>query len=382
MDIRFGNKAFTYTGEAEVEEYIRKILNEILSILLEKTKPLAVFVYGSLGRGEGTAIHVSGKIIMYSDFEIGYVSNRLSDRKILRTVNQDIETRIGHDITISFFTPRRIRLGANTNFAIRADFEPTIEAYEISNSAYFLYGKDFRNIESYPDTNRIPLWESLRCLFNRMAEFLIANNSQNTNAQIKTINKVKIACGDAILMLDGHYHFSYAQRLCNLKHLESCNKLKIYNLQDELISFIDSGYRWKLFAEHNTLKPSSVELRFLGEVTFKVLRILLYQEMGFKAEKEGDISRYYLSSNKLMKSYYKGISGHPLLQNLRLFLQKRISLNLFIMSIFDKYSLIHKVYSNIIPLFFSQIMRLHCDQDFVLTESEKCLLSLYSDLME
>jgi predicted nucleotidyltransferase len=381
MDIPFGNKQFTHQGDPEIEKYIRDLLERITSLILMKINPVAVFLYGSLGREEGTLYWEDGRLIMPSDFEIGIVSKKWSDRKKLRALMAKVENHIGHEVTLSFFFPKRVRLATNSNFTFFPSSVPTIESYEISESAFFLYGNDLRTKKSFLDPEFIPLWEGLRLLFNRMAEFVIAFQSGSKNDQIKTYNKMKIACGDAVLVTIHNYHYLYRQRLDNLqKYWEEIQK-RNPGLKHDHFEFIRKGYAWKLVPQENLVAMSNSDYGRLSEIVGIILSYVTNIDMNITFIDSNEFSRKYLENPKLKKEYYKGISGHPLMQNLISFLQRRIPFKIYLNNIGCQQSLIHRVYAYIPGIFFEQLGRLTRKQSVTLCAKDQQTLEMYGRLL-
>ncbi len=381
MDIPFGNKQFTHQGDPEIKKYIRDLLERITSMILMKITPVAVFLYGSIGRGEGTLYREDGQLIVASDFEVGCVSKRWSDRKRLPPLKEKIEHDIGHEVTLSFFLPKRIKLSTSSNFTFSPSRVPTIESYEISESAFFLYGNDIRTNVSYSDPSRIPLWEGLRLVFNRMAEFAIAFQNGNNNQKIKALNKIKIACGDAILITINKYHYLYSQRLGNLQEYRWEIQKRNPALKDKHIEFIKEGYAWKLFPQENSVAINKVDYEQLYEVVEIVFKYIIFLDMNISFIDYDKFANEYLKNNKLKKDYYKEFHGHPLVQNTVKLLQKRISFRTFLDNVRCSQSLIHQAYSLVPKIFFEQLDHLIREQSVSLSGKDKGTLQMYERLL-
>lgn len=381
MDIPFGNKQFTHQSDPEIEKYIRDLLERITSLILMKIDPIAVFLYGSIGREEGTLYWEDGRLIMPSDFEIGIVSKKWSDRKRLRALMAKVENHIGHEVTLSFFSPKRIRLATNSNFSFFSSSVPTIESYEISESAFFLYGDDLRTKKSFLDPEFIPLWEGLRLLFNRMAEFATAFHDGAESEQIKAFNKIKIACGDAVLVTIHKYHYLYRQRWDNLREYWEEIQKRNPALKDDHFEFIRKGYAWKLVPQENLVAMSNSDYGRLSEIVGIIFRYVTNLDMNITFIDSNEFSQKYLESPKLKKEYYKGISGHPLMQNLISFLQRRIPLKIYLNNIGSQQSLIHQVYAYIPGIFFEQLGRLTRKQSVTLCAKDQQTLEMYRRLL-
>ncbi len=381
MDIPFGNKRFTHKGDPKIEKYIRDLLKQITSMILKEISPVAIFLYGSIGRGEGTLCWNDGQLVVSSDFEIGCVSKRWSDRKRLPPLKKKIENDIGYEVTLSFFLPKRIKLGTSSNFTLSTSSVPTIESYEITESAFFLYGDDIRTDAPYSDPSRIPLWEGLRLLFNRMAEFAIAFQGGNKNEQIKTYNKMRIACSDALLVTINKYHYLYSQRLNNLQKYWVKIKKRNPGLKDKHFEFIKEGYAWKLFPQENSVAINKVDYEQLYEVVEIVFKYIIFLDMNISFIDYDEFANEYLKNNKLKKEYYKEFHGHPLVQNTVKLLQKRISFRTFLDNVRCSQSLIHQVYSLVPKIFFEQLDNLIREQSVSLSGKDKGTLQMYERLL-
>ncbi len=380
-DIPFGSKQFTYQGQPEVEEHVRCALRQISSEILERMRPLAIFVYGSVGRGEGTLYFQKGRIAMASDFEIGIVPNTWSDPRRVRNLSREVEKSIGHEVTLSLFSAKRIRLAMSSNLSFLPPSVPTIESYEISESAFFLYGKDIRTKRSFSDPKSIPVWEGLRLLFNRMAEFVISFRNGEEEKQTKTFNKLRIACGDALLVAIHEYHYLYRERLNTLQKYWEKIQVHTQSLNRDHLEFIRKGYAWKLLPQESGMKVRGSDYLTLREIAAVVLNRLTNLDMDIVFSEFNEFSEKYLKSPKLRSSYYKGFQGHPLIQNLMALLQRRISLNLYLSNIRKPQSLIHQIYACIPGLFFEQANRLADGQALSLTAKDCHTLDMYERLL-
>jgi len=381
MAIQFGDKQFTSTNESRVENYIRIILEKIVELVLKESNPVGIFVYGSLGRGEGTAKVEEDKVILYSDFEIGFVSNTIKDRKIVRILNQQILEATGQDVSLSYFTSSRIRKGTNSNFSLLSRQSKTIETYELTESAFFLYGEDNRTHNSFVDPTNIPVWEGIRCIFNRLAEHHNSVLTDNKSKLAKTANKLRIVCGDAILLLEGKYHYLYSTRS---KYFNSMGREYLYHtyrITPEEIERINRGYVWKQKPGERVDENNTSLLKDF-ELAVHFLTILFENQFNKSIHNSEEMALSYRHSVKLKNEYYKGPSGLPVIQNSILFMQKRINYTQYILSLFDSKSKIHECYLQVLEMTIKVIDELKINQEIKYTDEMKKTLGLYSNLME
>ncbi len=379
----FGNKKFTFDANKDVEKRISEILTSISEEVLQQAKPTSLFIYGSFGRGEGTVyLSKNNDLQLLSDFELGYVSSNWFDRKLIANLSKELEKRLNCEITLSFFFPHRIKNGTISNFSFSRPKKPTIECYETTNSAFFLYGPDIRSKEAFYSPTDIPLWEGIRLIFNRMAEFSNSCIDKNNNIHQKAINKLLIACGDCLLLAHGKYHFLYSKRKQLTEQTEFLSFAKDIGLSDELVNLITSGYENKLSPSNKKPIINANLYQNLQLLVDTVFKFAIKKDMGFTFNSYDDFNKLYLKNSKLKTQYFRGFSGNPVFQNLILFVQKKISLSIFFATCKNPFSITHDIYSNIPSLFFRTLEFLQQNEKISFQKNSLDTLKKYSQIIE
>ncbi len=253
----------TYTLGADplIEQYIHDQLNIAVKIILQHLKepPIGIILCGGFGRGEGTVINNGHKVKPVNDYDFLIVSNKIQiDAKKL---GNQIANVLGMELVdVGIISPDKL-----------SQLPISQWAYDLKYGSRVIFG-DQNLLQLIPEFSpeRIPIWEAIKLLCNRMAGILgsLRYNEESRFLAIENlrwfrvqIDHMLIACGDASLMLSSNYHHLYQERL---KRLFIC----INWLEESELKMIAEAYKRKLrvwesnqLAEHNIeAELSSVEV--------------------------------------------------------------------------------------------------------------------------
>lgn len=309
-----GHEPYTLSEDRIVEEHIHNIVKGITEVLITEVKPTAVVLSGSLSRGEATAYQKDGHINLISDFEIGCVDSNWLKRRRLKKLEPFLAERHGIDLTLTFFLPRRFAWGIPANWA-PVGSSLSIDQYELVKAARFIYGPDLRRNASELNSDDIPVWEGIRLLFNRMAEFaeaVLLELPARGKGLLKACSKLLIASGDVLLLISKCYHHFYRERRrCFQELLEArtpiCNDLSA----DENNSIIQA-YSFKLYPqEYDHVSIESLMSKSIS-VSEKIFKFVIHSDMGLEFSSYEEFYERYLAHPKL-KEYCR---TKPKLQNI------------------------------------------------------------------
>ena len=339
-----GSRRYTLSGDAAIEEHINKILADIVKELVLNIKPVSIFLSGSLAKEEMTAFAVDGKIEIVSDFEIGVLDWNWTKRSRVRKIEQFLAIKHGIDLTLLFFLPRRFKKGVPANWAPSQN-HLTIEQYELIETSYFIYGRDFSKQCCSVDPSDIPLWEGLRLLFNRMAELVgvLTSEQHHDKAFYKACNKLLIASGDVLLLKINRYHPLYRERKNLLETYTDCVIDSCNGLSDNEFKTIIDAYNRKIYCTNEDLlldKLISDTLR----ISDKIFKNIVSYLMNIEFSSSEQFSKLYLSHPDLHK-YCKTNSR---LANMASLLKNRARIKpISIIEFFKSVSIQHRIYADI-----------------------------------
>ena len=244
-----------------------------------------------------------------------------------------------------------------------------------------LYGKDYRSPKAFSDPRNIPFWEGLRLLFNRMAEFIINFQDGDEIKRIKSINKLKIATGDSILILLGKYHYLYSLRMRLLKdEWKKNDKLReLFLIED--IEYLLKSYRWKLFPVNYRNFIEEENYVMLNAMVDRVFRHLVEADMKIELDNYGEFEGKYVKSRKLISDYYRSFYGFPLLQNIILLAQRKISMATFAEGLRNQVSFYHRIYSKIPNIFYRLMDCLMKGKEIKLSKNDIEVLDQYKKVI-
>ncbi|MFI4911109.1 MAG: hypothetical protein ACIAQZ_05525 [Sedimentisphaeraceae bacterium JB056] len=221
-----------------IDGHLERINEGVLSIVGEADLE-AVILCGGYGRGEGGVfIGADGTENLYNDYDMMVLIKPVSGEKKAQYKRELTEfgEHMGEDIGID------------------VDFGPLKTVSQIKNSEFTLFNYEFKyghmvtygpqdildNIPEF-DGNQIPIIEATKLLLNRAVGLLLSKEklkagklSETDNEFVtRNIYKAIMASGDAVLMCEGTYDYSYSKRLELMKAIKGSSlvrQLDIYEL--------------------------------------------------------------------------------------------------------------------------------------------------------
>jgi hypothetical protein len=255
--------------------------------------PLAIILYGSLGRGEGSLLWMGDNLVFLSDIEIGVVPRHALDGTRTRRLAK-LTSIPNVELTISNFSARRFHRWSSSNWDFQNRQVISLEQYDLLNGMKILFGDDLLNRGLLPSSRFIQKWDALRLVFNRVAELLIALSESVSPLEVsKAVNKLLLACGDSILILNGSYCTRCSEKINQIMQISDL--VERNHIDMELIL---AAYRWKL-------KPIACEVerdaivRVLQNVLYPTLRFSARSYYGWDFVSLAEFRANYLSSTSL-----------------------------------------------------------------------------------
>jgi hypothetical protein len=257
------NAPLTAWGDPTVERFVRSQLDVIVRALVELFGPRlqAVVLGGGFGRGEGSVLRrPDGSLHVVNDFDLEVVlhprplrrAGRLLDKLAYRAPLERLARRLADQLDIK-----------QVDFALKtcADYgvaSPRLADYDLKHGHQCLYGeRDPVDAMGEFSAGDIPAFEGAWLLRNRGIGLLLARlylDRDGTPAEGKLenfqveINKAALAMGDALFILGGSYHHSYAERAARMPSLRVAGA----DADDDIVA------RYRLAAEYK-LRPLPVQ---------------------------------------------------------------------------------------------------------------------------
>jgi len=229
---------FTFKGILEAEEEVKAVLNRIVCEILRLlgNRIDAIAVVGSFGRGEGSIVEAEGRWRLVNDVDIvvvqfrGYLETKRKLMTELHAICEEIARRFDiKQIDISVTHPFRLRTAPKL-----------VSFYEMREGHRILWGSK-TSLLKIPKIKeeQLQVIDGTILFANRGSGLIISalyleceklseREKENFNLEI---NKAIIAVGDSILLMNGEYNFSYAERAKRLKEIS--------------VSDVPSGEWWK-----------------------------------------------------------------------------------------------------------------------------------------
>jgi hypothetical protein len=336
-----------------------KISEELLPEILEEFKPTSVILKGSFGRGEPSFIEDSnGVITFFSDYEIELISlrfllYRLKGQK-LKNTGLKVANKYNIKIDIGGLKFSLFQLCTPLYWTLK----PTVANYDIKYGSILLYGEDVRKKIPAFNPQDIPIEEGIRLIVNRIAEAMqyldleSANEIENIKESEKLffwINKIIIACQDAILIKEGKYHPLYLERNRIFSSLLVDKSNELNSVIPHFASLASMATEYKINPKKRYYKNS---LQLWYEVIPVVEQVLL-----FIIKNQNDAETKNVTTIELLENFFvqskKGCNIYQKLTIMSKFWlnQKRIIPRSFIKKV--KNNWIQLIYFLILCIYFS-----------------------------
>jgi hypothetical protein len=246
---------YTIDGSDALELLIRDtcqdISREIRSFIPARNLQ-ALVLAGGYGRGEGGVLKTESGDAPYNDLEFFLFlsgSSRLHEQQYGAAI-QDIEQRMTEKIGIDV----EFKI---TSLESTASRQTTMFTYDLVHGHKVFAGPDdaLRTCSHHTDATRIPPHEATRLLMNRCSGLLFAKqrleeisfSATDADFVARNIAKAQLALGDALLTINGRYHWSCLERHERLRQIPNA-PIPL----DELLSFHQSGVNFKLHPHVST----------------------------------------------------------------------------------------------------------------------------------
>lgn len=268
------------------KQFLSKLSAELRKHFYGVTGIDGVFYAGSASHNELVFHEDSNQLI--SDVEIGVVTNPIFHRMLVRKVARKLSLQLNTKLDAFCITRYRLKYATTKNFSLPQKWS-SVFAYEISHGAQWVFQK--RNLEiKNVAIQDIHSWEALRLVLNRFGECsksiiaLVEMKREICREDQYYLNKMIMACGDALLLARKRYVCSYQDRLINLENLFAKNELPA-ELQECLVG----AYRYRLGTGGDC---HSISREQLMKIAGLAIRESLYR---LNLTDSGDL---YLSSNE------------------------------------------------------------------------------------
>jgi hypothetical protein len=216
------DSAYCLNETAAIRERIQRDLRAVVAGILEEVPRVcpvtAVALAGGFGRGEGGVIMREGRPTPVNDYDITLTIPRSSIflkrrvRRVLAGLSDRLENQLGIAVDLDARDPKDLASAPNI-----------IVWYEIQAGHRILWGdrEAFRPMPPL-DPAKIPLWDGTLLLFNRASGLLLAKrmllendlgDEAKKNFFVIQLAKAALAWGDCLLIREGRYCASYAERM-------------------------------------------------------------------------------------------------------------------------------------------------------------------------
>jgi hypothetical protein len=324
------------------------ILNEAKEKIIRCYDPLAILLGGSFARNEATSFGMNSEHTIISDLEIFVITKKYFKRNCLHKIQQELSNKYRIEIYITPIKPSRLIYNQVRNLALGRAL-PSIFMYELKNGSRVIYKRENLNFGIEMDSTKIPLYEGIILILNRMAETISLTSIKRNYF----LDKLLIAVGDALLLHSHKYHYSYRERLRRLKEIGD----KYKNLLNVLV--LVGAYERKI--KGSVIEYSSPMIYEIFEMVIRILSFLCRREFGFSFDDSLGFASAYLAFMRTCRRKYcfynLGKICNPYFENFIYFLKLK-SKNVKVPGTFLKKMNIswHHIIYGFTPLIFEKVV--------------------------
>jgi len=299
---------YSEPDDARVKETIDNIKNELANCF----HPRSIVLGGGFGRGEASFIRKDGQLMFLSDCELILVANKYISRRAIKNLSKSLSQKAGlelvihHSLVLSIYSLLPIpRLVSNRIWKC------SIKNYDLKYGSKVIFGNDvLGNIPDF-EPQDIPLWEGIRLIFNRMAESLrfSPTDQQDPHESIYWINKVILACQDALLLSIKQYHHSYKARNLMFQELLPLHFSELVEKVPKFQPLASRATEYKLRPKQEAYLENPSELWFdTIEICDEVFRYIINRDTNITFGSYIEFQEKYLKHPNIRKDYYLGVT--------------------------------------------------------------------------
>jgi hypothetical protein len=286
---------------------LESIVNFVTSSIAETFHPKSIIVAGSVGRQEFSCLKEDGTVKFLSDCEITVVPNGFIQREALQNLTQKLSRKTQLELTINSSLKLWICSLLNAPYAVSCRiWQPTIRYYDLKYSSKVVYGKNILQKLPAIQPSDIPVWEGIKLIFNRMAGSLgnFPDDCPESYKSFYWINKVILACQDALLLTLKKYQPSYRLRNRMFQEVFHSRFAELASKIPSLLELATKATDFKLKPNKNSYPSNLHSLWFdTVEVCDQVFRYVLTVDAGITFSSWVEFTQKYLTSPKLKKNY-------------------------------------------------------------------------------
>jgi len=307
---------YSQLDSPQVDEIIARVVNRVALSL----RPKSIILAGGFGRGEGSFMEVDGKLRFLSDCEITVMLGRYMPRSRI----EKLATELTQETDLEIELHDSMQLWLFSSFpqfgqVLKKLWKPSLQHYDLKYASLVVFGENILDRLPEIKAEDIPFWEGIRLVFNRMAASLayFPSGNQNHDKVIYWINKIILACQDALLLSMGRYHHSYQAR--NLMFQEMLPGVfgELNGIQTKFLPLVKKATEYKLKPDKDSYSDDVAGLWFdAAEICDQVFRHIIKRDMGINFDFYTDFQSKYLAHSNIREKYYLGIIPSSLLQNI------------------------------------------------------------------
>jgi hypothetical protein len=276
------DRRFTLDGSVELEGRLAGLCEEIGVAALNLVGPEkleALVLGGGYGRGHGGVLKTPTGDAPYNDLEFyvfvrgNPVLNEARYRKRLADLGELLSPKAGLHVEFKVDSLAKLRESPVSLFSY-----DLVSGHRVIHGAHHV----FAGCEHHYDAQRIVPAEAPRLLLNRCSglllvkELLLGNTLTNPQCDFigRNLAKARLALGDALLAVEGRYHWDCRERGPRLREL---GEHRNWPFRQRVLQHHLSGVRFKLHP-HQELKSVSDFAAEHGELTELAFQVWLWVE--------------------------------------------------------------------------------------------------------
>jgi predicted nucleotidyltransferase len=230
--VKMTDLPYTLARDPEIEDGVRRLVEDVLTAVVQELTPSAVLLHGSLGRGEGFAYRVGDDVHLASDIDL--VAVYQGPTSILRSLQARKQAK-----ALSKALRTKVRVDVVVRAAILLRWPPaSLTSFKLQRSARVLYGQVRLAPPSRIGVADIPPGDITNLLLKRGADLLtawtlLAAADGDLRDDIARTVRAKVdpaflACVDAWLYQEGAYDHRTMVKADRFRRLFASARPRLY----------------------------------------------------------------------------------------------------------------------------------------------------------
>ncbi|MFC2067154.1 hypothetical protein ACFLUO_08950 [Chloroflexota bacterium] len=301
--------SYTQLKDERIESKIEQELNIVCEEILKVIKPVSIILFGSYGRGEGSAQIIDDKVIVTKDYDTLLVMNKSISPSVIYRISENIHKRLGRTNPLDSVTMEMDSGVSLLQFTTdELLYFRDAKAYEIKEASKLLWGEDIRDRISLKAEDLSP-WNGIRFLLHTSLGLCAAFSTkylqesparEDKKTLVHECSRVYLDGSVLLTILAGNYRPTCRERASVIKESLNSSLPKLVAEIPDLVQKVEFFTDLKLFPteeKYNAMDPVGLWFETRKDLGI-IFRYFMEQHLGEKCDGWAVLSEKYNSKMK------------------------------------------------------------------------------------